>query len=206
MRKTAVALALALAASSARAQAGGPAGGSPPTSGAAPSAPAGPAAPTPVVDAPATAAAPRVEPPSAKAPAPRGAVLEAVSGVVGEVDSQAHRLTVETASGPVTLSLDRNTMIFVAGRLGTVLDLARGQQVRAGRNAELLAYWVQIRAPARPGPEPATGGEAAPASAGPASAGEAAGGGAGPAPSPPPTVQGEVPPGPPPSDGAPPGN
>ncbi len=113
---------------------------------------------------------PPVAPPRTEAPPPppkaaqeprtaaptRGAVLEEVSGKVREVDRKGHRLVVEVDGGVVTLSLDRNTMVYTATGLGTVLDLVPGAQVRAGRNAELLAYWVQVRQPARAGePEPA---------------------------------------------------
>jgi hypothetical protein len=99
---------------------------------------------------------PDARPPGAAAPGPgvrgvtlpRGAVLEEVSGVVREVDRKAQRLSVEANGAPVTLSLDRNTMVYTAAGLGTVIDLVPGAQVRAGRNAEFLAYWIQVRAPA----------------------------------------------------------
>jgi hypothetical protein len=79
---------------------------------------------------------------------PRGAVLEEVSGVVREVDRTAHRIAIEAGDQRVTLSLDRNTLVYTAAGLGTVLDVVPGAQVRAGRNAEFLAYWVQVRVPA----------------------------------------------------------
>jgi hypothetical protein len=99
----------------------------------------------------------RAEPAPSKAAIPRGAVLEEVSGSVREVDRKTHRITVDTASGVVTLSLDRNSMVYTATGLGTVLDLAPGQQIRAGRNADFLAYWVQLRAAVAPPPAPAPG-------------------------------------------------
>jgi hypothetical protein len=173
MRKTALALALAAATSAATAQ-------TPPAAPAAPRPGAPTAAPTPPAasPAPSSSAAPSASPsPGAgaqprKDPVERGTVLEEVSGKVAEIDRRAHRLSVETASGPVTLSLDRNTMVYTATGLGTVLDLSPGVQVRAGRNAEFLAYWVQVRTPAAPaastpgqGTGPAGGGSA-PASEG----------------------------------------
>lgn len=96
------------------------------------------------------------EPPPS-APVPRAAVLEEVTGTVGSVDLRAHTLTVRAAGGPVTLSLDRNTMVYTPAGLGTVLDLVPGAEVRAGRNAELLAYWVQVRRATRSEPSPAPG-------------------------------------------------
>jgi hypothetical protein len=74
-------------------------------------------------------------------------VLEEVSGTVRAVDRKVHRFDVETPTGSVTLSLDRNSMVYTGSALGTVLDIVPGAQVRAGRNADHLAYWVQVRAP-----------------------------------------------------------
>jgi hypothetical protein len=181
MQKTAAALALSLlAAATARAQVPGGAMMPPPS-----------LVPVPGAPRPGTA---RAEPPP-KAPLPRGAVLDEVSGVVREVDRQTHKLTIESVSGPVTLALDRNTMVYTASGLGTVLDLAPGQQIRAGRNADYLAYWVQLRVPpkAEPSPTPAQGTGPAGGAAAPAS--ESTGKGAGPAPTPPTSGPGAVPPG-----------
>jgi hypothetical protein len=84
-------------------------------------------------------------------PVPRGTVLEEVVGTVREVNRAQHRITIETAGGPVTLSLDRNTLVYGPGGLGTVLDLTPGSPVRAGRNADMMAYWVTVRSPAKTG-------------------------------------------------------
>ena len=146
----------------------------------------------------------RNTPPAARAPKEpvlRGTVLEEVAGKVAEIDRKAHRLRIETASGPVTLSLDRNTMIYTATGLGTVLDLAPGVQVRAGRNADFLAYWVQVRAPPSTASPPGQG--TGPA-AGSAPAGEGGGPGASTAPAPPTTGPGAGPGGPGAVSGAPP--
>ena len=170
MHMTAAVLCLGalLAASSAAAQIpGGPVGILPPSSPGTTSLP--PSAGVPKAGAPAA----RAEPAPSKAPLPRGAVLEEVSGLVQEVDRKTFKLTIESVSGPVTLSLDRNTMVYTSSGLGTVLDLAPGQQIRAGRNADYLAYWVQLRAPAKTEPVPVPGqgtgsaaGAAAPATEG----------------------------------------
>lgn len=149
------------------------------------------AAPQPRAEPPAT---PR--PPGPRPPVVRGSVLEEVSGAVREVDRKAHRLTVETASGPVSLSLDRNTMVYTASGLGTILDLAPDQQIRAGRNADFLAYWVQVRGgPAKAAPASTPGQGTGPAGGGAAPSGEGTGTGAGPAATPPSAVPGAVPPG-----------
>jgi hypothetical protein len=115
----------------------------------APSAPS----PTPAPEGPAATPPPEEPPPSAeKPPIPRGSVLEEVSGTVREIDRKAYKVEVDTSSGPVTLSLDRNTMVYTASGLATVLDVNPGTQIRAGRNADFLAYWVQVRTPAKTEP------------------------------------------------------
>jgi hypothetical protein len=86
-------------------------------------------------------------------PTPPAAVLEEVTGTVSAVDRAGQKIDLTTAKGPVTLKLDRNTLVYSQGSLGTVLDLAVGQPVRAGRNATSTAYWVQLRpAAAKAGP------------------------------------------------------
>jgi hypothetical protein len=161
MRKTALALALAAAV---------PAGAQTPVPQApAPGGERSPAAlPTPPamspIPAPSTASPPAPTPPSPSPGLPnrqsveRGTVLEEVSGRVADIDRRSHTLKVETVSGAVTLSLDRNTMVYTAVGLGTVLDITPGAQIRAGRNADYLAYWVQVRAvPAPPASTPGQG-------------------------------------------------
>jgi hypothetical protein len=100
------------------------------------------------------------EPRGPSAPLPRGAVLEQVTGTVREVDRKAHKIVVDSGGEAITLAMDRNTMVYTSGGLGTVLDVVPGTLIRAGRNAEFVAYWVQIRpAPgkARPTPAPSPG-------------------------------------------------
>ncbi len=158
MSRTTAALLLALAAASARAQ--GPLG----PSGRLPPVPPGPAAPPPPPkDAPTESPA---------LPPQRGSVLAEVSGNVREVDRKAHQIAIEADGGVVTLSLDRNTMVYTPSGLGTVLDVVPGAQVRAGRNADFLAYWVQVRQPAgkgEPSPPPGQGTGPAGGSSSPAS-------------------------------------
>jgi hypothetical protein len=182
MQKTAAALALSLvAASAARAQV--PGGMMPPS-----------LVPMPGNMPPQGPRSERPEP-VPKAPLTRGAVLDEVSGLVKDLDRKSHKLTVESVSGPVTLALDRNTMVYTANGLGTVLDIAPGQQIRAGRNADYLAYWVQLRVPPKPEPAATPAQGTGPAGGAAAPATESAGKGAGPAPAPPTSGPGAVPPG-----------
>jgi hypothetical protein len=85
---------------------------------------------------------------------PPAAVLEEVSGTVGALDLEAHRLTVDTASGRVALGLDRNTLVYGPAGLVTVRELKPGVPVRAARNAQNMAYWVALRAPGKSSAEP----------------------------------------------------
>lgn len=92
-----------------------------------------------------------VAPPSEPRPAglevSRSKVLEEVSGVVTDVDRGTHRVSIGTTAGPVQFFLDRNTMVYTEAGLGTVRDVKPGVQIRVGRNADSLAYWVQVRPP-----------------------------------------------------------
>ncbi|BDG06403.1 hypothetical protein [Anaeromyxobacter oryzae] len=82
-----------------------------------------------------------------KAPLPRAAVLEDVAGTVHAIDRVAHRIEIDTPSGPVGLALDRNTLVYGPNGLVTTLAIQPGSQVRAGRNADFVAYWIAVRAP-----------------------------------------------------------
>jgi hypothetical protein len=110
-------------------------------------------------------------------------VLEQLSGVVREVDRKSHHITLETGTGGerVTLALDRNTMVYTASGLGTVLDVVPGAQIRAGRNADFVAYWVQVRPQTGKGtavPAPTPGQGTGPGGGGAAPAAEPRGGAA----------------------------
>jgi len=159
MTRTPLALALAVAVASARAQGLN----DPPPDGRPPAAARDPRPPATAPDARAKAL---------PTPLPRGAIMEEVSGTVRDVDRKGHRIAVDANGEQVTLALDRNTMVYTPAGLGTVLDVVPGSQIRAGRNSEFLAYWVQVRAPGgKTEPPPSTpgqgtgpgGGSAAPA-------------------------------------------
>ncbi|ACL65740.1 conserved hypothetical protein [Anaeromyxobacter dehalogenans 2CP-1] len=126
-------------------------------------------------------------------PLPRASVLEEVVGTVKEVDRAHHRLTIDAAAGPVTLTIDRNTLVYGPAGLTTVLDVVAGASVRAGRNADDLAYWVTVRGPQRPPSTPAQG--TGPGGGGPPPAGE--GGAPAPTAPPPGPAPGSTSPGPP---------
>ncbi|HEX9241868.1 MAG TPA: hypothetical protein VF875_05445 [Anaeromyxobacter sp.] len=112
------------------------------------------------------------------APPARGTVLEQVTGTVKEVDRKEHRIVVDAGGATITLSLDRNTMVYTAAGLGTVLDVVPGAQIRAGRNAEMVAYWVQVRPAAPPaGTTPVPGQGTGPGGGSAAPATEPRGGG-----------------------------
>lgn len=120
------------------------------------------AAPISTTPPPEKPAAPKDAAPKAgapKPPLPRGAVLEDVSGTVHGVDRRAHRIEIDTASGRVELSLDRNTLVYGPHGLVTPLDVQPGALVRAGRNADFVAYWIAVRAPgaAEPASTPGQG-------------------------------------------------
>jgi hypothetical protein len=153
--------------------------------------PGRPSLTVPPVAAPVRTEPPPSKPVPARKPVVRGSVLEEVSGSVRAVDRKDHRLTIETPAGTVTLSLDRNTMVYTASGLGTILDLAPDQQIRAGRNADFLAYWVQVRGPAGAPPASPGGQGTGPADGGAAPAGESGGP---PSASAPATAPGTVPP------------
>jgi hypothetical protein len=81
----------------------------------------------------------------AQPPANPATVLAEIVGTVKNVDRGAQRLEVESAGQILAVTLDRNTMVYTPRGLGTVVDLEPGAQVRVGRNAKFLAYWVQVR-------------------------------------------------------------
>src|SRR4051812_31053896 len=60
------------------------------------------------------------KPPQPDKPLPRGSVLEEVNGTVLEVNREKHRIVIDTGAGPVTLRLDRNSLVYGARGLTTV--------------------------------------------------------------------------------------
>lgn len=115
--------------------------------------------------APALAAAPDGGPPG----------LEVRSGRVAAVDWGDRRVTLLGAGGRLELGFDRNTVVFLVGRLGTLRDVLPGVEVRAGVGQDGVAAWIEI------GPSPSDGGTTGPgdggAPGGTAGGAPAAGGG-----------------------------
>jgi hypothetical protein len=118
-----------------------------------PTPPAGDAAKPPAKDDPTAKSAKGKDDKTGKPrpPLPRAAILEDVTGTVAAVDRKAHRIEIDTPTGRVALSMDRNTLVYGPRGLVTPFEVVPGAQVRAGRNADFVAYWVAVRAPRTPG-------------------------------------------------------
>ena len=87
-------------------------------------------------------------------PADAAARPKTVSGTLSEVVPAQHRVTMAAADGPVTLSLDRNTLVFLETRQGTVQDLAAGLPARASVGPKGEAYWIELLPPGAASPTP----------------------------------------------------
>lgn len=80
-------------------------------------------------------------------------------GRVAGVDWGGRRVTLEGAAGPADFGFDRNTVVYLPGRLGTLRDLVAGVHVRASVGKEGVAHFVQVQLPPKdPGPAPPPGG------------------------------------------------
>lgn len=86
---------------------------------------------------PALAAAPAGGPPG----------LEIRSGSVVAMDWGDRRVTLLGTAGRFDLGFDRNTVVYLMGRLGTLRDLLPGVEVRAGVGQDEVAAWIEIRRP-----------------------------------------------------------
>jgi hypothetical protein len=72
-----------------------------------------------------------------------------------DIDHRTHRLRLRTTAGEVILSFDRNTLVLTPSGAATPLHLAAGAKVRAGRDRDQRAAWVEVRpAPSTPAPSP----------------------------------------------------
>jgi hypothetical protein len=74
-----------------------------------------------------------------------GLAATELTGTVESVDHQRHLVVLRSASVPVTLRFDRNTLVYRPGGATTPLALAPGQVVRAGHDGHGLAFWLQVR-------------------------------------------------------------
>lgn len=84
-------------------------------------------------------------------PAPRP---RTVAGTVAEVSLARARLGLDAPEGRLVLSLDRNTLVLLASRQGTVLDLSPGLPARASVGSNGEAYWIEILPKEAPTPSP----------------------------------------------------
>jgi hypothetical protein len=108
--------------------------------------PASPPDPSAASVAPGPAAAP--DPSAAAAPLEqeRGADVRTIAGKVAALRWDEGRFTLEAADGPVSIRVDRNTMVLLEARAGTLRDLTVGLPVRASvRGVENLASFVEVR-------------------------------------------------------------
>src|SRR5512138_2622482 len=71
--------------------------------------------------------------------------VRTVSGKVTALGWPEPRFTLDTGEAPLTVGIDRNTLVFLESRLGTVRDLVVGLPVRAGLSGANLAAWVEVR-------------------------------------------------------------
>lgn len=87
------------------------------------------------------------------------ASLPTVVGEIIEIDHRLHRLRLRTVDGELSLGFDRNTAFLGPAGATTPLQLVPGLRVRAGRDGEVRAAWVDLHpieppAPAPPAPAP----------------------------------------------------
>jgi hypothetical protein len=101
----------------------------------------------------------------ARAGAPDGgpAGLEVRSGRVAAVDWGDRRVTLLGPAGRLDLGFDRNTVVYLPGRLGTLRDVKPGVEARASVGPDGIAAWIEVRPRPGDGGAPAGPGGGAPA-------------------------------------------
>jgi hypothetical protein len=76
----------------------------------------------------------------------RRADVRTIAGKIAALDAARRELTLAAADGPLRVTLDRNTMVLLESRLGSVRDLAVGVPARVSvSGAENLAAYVELR-------------------------------------------------------------
>jgi len=80
--------------------------------------------------------------PAGSTPSPRARTVAGKIIGVAPADAQ---LTLEAADGPLRLSFDRNTMVFLEAHMGTPRDLLPGLPARAALDPGGLAFWIELR-------------------------------------------------------------
>jgi hypothetical protein len=69
-----------------------------------------------------------------------------VAGKITALDVAARELTLAASDGPLRVAFDRNTMVFLESRLGSLRDLAVGAPARVNVSGdENLAAWIELR-------------------------------------------------------------
>ena len=92
--------------------------------------------------------APAAQKPDAQKPdaAEPAADVRTIAGKITALDWKDARFTIAAADGPLTVRVDRNTMVLLETRAGSVRDLAVGMPVRVNVGGPAnLAYWVEAR-------------------------------------------------------------
>jgi hypothetical protein len=90
------------------------------------------------------AAAP-ADAPGASPPSPARPAIRTLAGKITEVALGEGRVVLEAADGPVAVTVDRNTMVYLETRFGTVRDLAVGLPARISVGETGPAHWIEIR-------------------------------------------------------------
>jgi hypothetical protein len=71
-------------------------------------------------------------------------LFQPLSGRVIAADREARRVTVEGTGGRLELGFDRNTVVYLPGRIGTMDDVRPGAEVRVSKGPEGIAYWIEV--------------------------------------------------------------
>ncbi len=89
------------------------------------------------------------------------------SGRVEAVDWSDRRVTLLGPGGRDDLGFDRNTVVYLPGRPGTMRDVEPGLEVRAAANPDGVAAWIAVRPASGDGGAPGDGGTASGPAGGP---------------------------------------
>jgi len=68
-----------------------------------------------------------------------------IAGTISEVAAAGRSIVLQAADGPVSVRIDRNTMIFLDANQGTARDLAVGMPARVSLGPNGEAHWVELR-------------------------------------------------------------
>jgi hypothetical protein len=71
--------------------------------------------------------------------------VRTIVGKVSAVSTKDRKVTVDTGDGPVALEVDRNTVVYLDNRLGSLRDVVVGVPVRASHGPRQQAFWIEVR-------------------------------------------------------------